>query len=80
MVSELKMSSDIDPAANYKTEDEQYIAKLSPEERDILFKVVRRMIRDKKRRNRLDLLKNGNVEEANRIVVSDDSDSGAFLC
>ena len=38
MVNELKLSSDIDPALSYKDADEEYVAKLDPDQRDILFK------------------------------------------
>ena len=38
VVNELKLSSDIDPALSYKDADEEYVAKLDPDQRDILFK------------------------------------------
>ena len=56
------MSSDIDPAASYKTADEEYLAKLAPDEKDVLFKVIRRMIRDKKRCKRREMVKAGKLK------------------
>ena len=74
-VNELRMSADIDPSASFKTADEEYVEKLSPEERDVLFKVIRRMIRDKKRHDRVKLMEDGQTKEAEALHVSDDSDS-----
>ena len=79
VVNELTMSSDIDPAGSYKTEDEEYLSKLDPEERDVLFKVIRRMIRDKKRTQRQNLIKNGKIKEAKDMEISDDSDDEGDL-
>lgn len=79
VVNELTMSSDIDPAGSYKTADEEYLSKLDPEERDVLFKVIRRMIRDKKRAQRQNLIKNGKIQEAKDMEISDDSDDEGDL-
>jgi len=72
VVNELRLSSDIDPAGSYKDEDEEYVQKLDPVQRDILFKVIRRMIREKRRRHRIDQMKKG--ESINTGAISDDSD------
>lgn len=74
-VNELRISADIDPSASFKSADEEYIESLDVEQRDILFKVIRRMIRDKKRNQRLKLMEQGKSEEAQNIHISDDSDS-----
>ena len=75
-MNELRISADIDPSASFKSADEEYIESLDVEQRDILFKVIRRMIRDKKRNQRLKLMEQGKSEEAQNIHISDDSDSG----
>ena len=79
VVNELTMSSDIDPAGSYKTADEEYLSKLEPEERDVLFKVIRRMIRDKKRLQRQNMIKAGKIQEAKDMQISDDSEDEGDL-
>lgn len=79
VVNELTMSSDIDPAGSYKTEDEEYLSKLDPKEREVLFKVIRRMIRDKKRIERQNLIKKGKIQDAKDMEISDDSDDEGDL-
>lgn len=74
-VEELKTSSEIDPTKSYKDEDEKYVESLSPMERKVLFTTIRRVIRDQKRKIKIDLMENEKYEEANEIELSDDSDS-----
>ena len=45
-------------------------------ERKLLFTTIRRIIREKKRSRKIHLLEEEKYEEAERIEVSDDSDSG----
>ena len=76
VVNELKLQSEIDNAKDFKDEDEKYIESLDPMERKLLFTTIRRIIREKKRSRKIHLLEEEKYDEAERIEVSDDSDSG----
>jgi len=75
VVNELKLQSEIDNAKDFKDEDEKYIESLDPMERKLLFTTIRRIIREKKRSRKIHLLEEEKYDEAERIEVSDDSDS-----
>jgi len=75
VVNELRQSSELDPAKSYKDADEQYVDSLSPMERQVLFTTIRRVIRDKKRKEKIKLLEVENYRDADLIQISDDSES-----
>ena len=50
------MSSDIDSAKSFMNEDEKYIESLEPMERQVLFTTIRRFMRERKRKTKIELL------------------------